>query len=128
VGVSPLLALCSVCKGTYPQQGRSTGKCPTCFRTYERERARAKPQRRARNSAAFKKLREVAKARDGHRCRRCGSTEQLEAHELVPLLEGGNPFDLDNLVTLCAVCHRKEPGTASPAVEVPRHPDEISVG
>lgn len=75
------------------------------MRTYERERARAKPQRLARNSARFKKLREVVKARDGHRCRRCGSTEQLEAHHIVPLEDGGDPYALDNLELLCHRCH-----------------------
>jgi 5-methylcytosine-specific restriction endonuclease McrA len=106
-----LLRLCNVCGRDYEQPGRSTGKCPACMRTYERERSRAKPQRLARNSARFKKLREVVKARDGHRCRRCGSSQRLEVHHVVPLEQDGAPFDVANLVTLCSGCHR---GVAEP--------------
>lgn len=47
--------------------------------------------------------------RDGYRCRRCGSTEDLEAHHIQdyanhPALR----FDLDNGITLCRKCHDME--------------------
>jgi hypothetical protein len=46
-------------------------------------------------------------ARDHHRCRMrgCGQTRFLEVHHLVPRKAGGKN-NLDNLVTLCASCHR----------------------
>jgi 5-methylcytosine-specific restriction protein A len=40
-------------------------------------------------------------------CSRCGSTENLQVHHIVP--PRGNEelfFDENNLVTVCAVCHR----------------------
>ena len=100
-----LLRLCSACGRGYPMAGRSHGKCPDCMRAYERERARARPQRLARNSARFKKLRELVKRRDGHACRECGSTADLEVHHVEPLHAGGAAYDPSNLITLCADCH-----------------------
>ena len=54
--------------------------------------------------------RERALARDGERCTvsrllggRCGGT--LHVHHIVPLADGGAPFDLDNLGTSCARHH-----------------------
>ena len=54
--------------------------------------------------------RERALARDGERCTvsrllggRCGGT--LHVHHIVPLAEGGAPYDLDNLGTSCAPHH-----------------------
>jgi 5-methylcytosine-specific restriction endonuclease McrA len=104
----PLLRTCSVCGRTYdPYAGgyHRAGKCQACTRDYERARSRAKPQRLARGSARFKKLREFVKARDGHRCQQCGSGLQLEVHHIVALASGGAPFDPANLVTLCRSCH-----------------------
>jgi 5-methylcytosine-specific restriction endonuclease McrA len=88
--------------------GRSTGKCPDCQRTYERERAQVKRQRLARNSTQGKRMREIVKRRDGYACRRCGRTHGLEVHHIQALAAGGAAFDPANLVTLCARCHRSE--------------------
>ena len=51
------------------------------------------------------KLKKLIHARDRNMCRDCGSTDQLEVHHVVAVKDGGTP-DPDNLVTLCAVCHR----------------------
>jgi 5-methylcytosine-specific restriction endonuclease McrA len=98
---------CNGCGRTYDPQGgyHRSGKCQVCTRTYERERARVKPSRLVRNSARFKKLREQIKARDHHRCRRCGSSHRLDVHHRVPLHRGGDPYDPANLETLCSDCH-----------------------
>jgi 5-methylcytosine-specific restriction endonuclease McrA len=45
-------------------------------------------------------------------CRLCGSSERIEAHHLEGLAEGGSAFSLDNVLTLCADCHRKESAKA----------------
>lgn len=47
-------------------------------------------------------------ARDGHRCRAdgCRHTCHLELHHIVPVACGGSTT-IDNLVTLCAGCHRR---------------------
>jgi len=36
-------------------------------------------------------------------CVKCGKTKGIEAHHIIPGLE-----ELDNLVTLCHACHKKE--------------------
>ncbi len=43
--------------------------------------------------------------RDGNACTECGATENLEAHHICAVKCGGTP-EMDNLQTLCAVCHR----------------------
>jgi 5-methylcytosine-specific restriction endonuclease McrA len=93
------------------------GPCPDCRRTMERDKSR---RRRAASKAAvafrdsrrWQQVREVAKRRDGQRCRRCGTSERLEVHHITPIEQDGSVFDLDNLVTLCQPCHRREEGAS----------------
>ena len=40
------------------------------------------------------------------RCGKCGSTENLEWHHMIPLSIGGESCD-ENMVCLCSECHRK---------------------
>ncbi len=65
-------------------------------------------------------LRREVLARDRHRCRvrGCGHTRFLEVHHLVPRSEGGGN-EPENLVTLCASCHRllHERGLAGGALD-----------
>lgn len=53
------------------------------------------------------RVRREVLARDGHRCQApgCGRTRFLEVHHTVPRLRGGTNHP-ENLVTLCAACHR----------------------
>jgi len=65
--------------------------------------------------------RDAARARDGYRCRQCGAPErqgrQHDVHHIVPLRSFADMGDgedaylranaLDNLITLCASCHRR---------------------
>ena len=44
--------------------------------------------------------------RDQKACRKCGGTQKLEVHHIVPLTEHGTNTD-DNLITLCVYCHRE---------------------
>jgi 5-methylcytosine-specific restriction endonuclease McrA len=53
-------------------------------------------QRRRRAAAVF--------ARDGRRCRLCGSTYQLTTHCIRPPVLGGR-ITYENLTTLCWRCH-----------------------
>ena len=39
-------------------------------------------------------------------CERCGAVAQ-EAHHVVPLREGGDPYDLNGLASLCKPCHSR---------------------
>lgn len=49
------------------------------------------------------KLDEMAYRRDGFKCVSCGRCDGIEAHHKIPEVER-----LDNLVTLCHACHKKE--------------------
>lgn len=37
-----------------------------------------------------------------------GAGGRLEVHHIVALAEGGQPYDLRNLATLCSSCHHQE--------------------
>ena len=47
--------------------------------------------------------------RDGWRCQKCGSLENLQVHHKIKRSQQGNDA-LANLLTLCAHCHLEEHG------------------
>jgi 5-methylcytosine-specific restriction endonuclease McrA len=47
--------------------------------------------------------------RDGWRCQKCGSPENLQIHHQIKRSQQGSDL-LSNLVTLCAYCHMAEHG------------------
>lgn len=49
------------------------------------------------------KLDNKANKRDGYKCVHCGKTTAIETHHVIPELE-----QLDNLITLCHGCHKKQ--------------------
>ncbi len=51
-------------------------------------------------------IRKMARRRDGDKCVRCESTKQLEVHHIIPYRKTQDN-SLENLVTLCHVCHEK---------------------
>jgi Holliday junction DNA helicase RuvB len=51
-------------------------------------------------------LRRKVLARDGHKCRLCGSRHRLHIHHIIPVSMGGLT-ELDNLITLCRSCHAR---------------------
>lgn len=70
------------------------------------------PERqRAYASAEWRAVVRIVRARDGQRCTKCGTRRagwrSLHLHHVKPW--AGNPdsrFDPENIVTLCASCHR----------------------
>ena len=58
------------------------------------------------NKSRWQTMRKQARIRDGNRCRTCGATAKLSVHHIVMARDGGRDT-LDNLVTLCASCHRR---------------------
>jgi len=47
--------------------------------------------------------------RDGNKCTKCGATEKLHAHHLIPWNENKElRFDLDNGICLCISCHMRK--------------------
>jgi HNH endonuclease len=69
------------------------------------------------NKAAWQTLRPAVRQRDGNRCGHCGTTGEwarLSVHHLVPARLGGTDTvparlggtdTMDNLITLCHICH-----------------------
>ena len=57
----------------------------------------------------YRRLTKRVLERDGWRCRRCGSLENLQVHHQIKRSQQGND-SLANLVTLCAHCHIAEHG------------------
>lgn len=51
----------------------------------------------------------AVKRRDGHKCRICGTTENLQVDHIIPVSKGGRTI-LPNLWTLCAYHHSQRPG------------------
>lgn len=54
---------------------------------------------------AYDELRKQVLERDGWRCQYCGSSENLQVHHLQSRGRLGDDT-LENLITLCACCHR----------------------
>jgi hypothetical protein len=50
------------------------------------------------------KLKAEVFARDGHACKHCGATENLQADHVVPRCRGGETV-IENLQTLCLTCN-----------------------
>ena len=61
---------------------------------------------RITQSQRWKNLRDEMVERDNGRCQECGFDENLHVHHIQPLSEGGDPYNPDNLKTLCKTCHR----------------------
>jgi 5-methylcytosine-specific restriction endonuclease McrA len=59
-------------------------------------------------SRAWKVTRAYARARDGE-CVECGTTTDLQVDHLDPVGDGGNPFEVERVVTLCRRCHNQFP-------------------
>lgn len=53
---------------------------------------------------SWRKVRNIAIARDGHTCQQCGCPGRLHVHHWEPY-ELTKNNELDNLITLCAECH-----------------------
>ncbi len=75
---------------------------------HQKQRERAKNAKRG--SAINTHLRNTIRARDGYRCRLCGSTVGIEVHHIRALADGGHPTDPSNLILLCRDCHRRQHG------------------
>ena len=74
---------------------------------------------------AWQNARAEARKRDGERCQRCGSNEDLEVHHIVPLAKGGAEFDLSNLTTLCHDCHVAVGERSSIVGQTSSHPSPV---
>ncbi len=56
----------------------------------------------------WKRVRFLAKKRDGFKCAECGAAGQLEVHHEKPVRYAPDlAFELSNLKTLCKACHAR---------------------
>jgi 5-methylcytosine-specific restriction endonuclease McrA len=79
-------------------------------------------QRESRRSNSLSaNIRNAVLDRDGHECLRCGSTEKLQIHHIIPYSRGGKD-EMQNLATLCYECHKDATLTRSASGEVPAYP------
>ena len=69
-----------------------------------------KRDRKRAEAAVYRKVSADVRRRDGGRCRNCGAVG-TETHHLIARSLGGGD-EVDNLVTLCAECHRFVTGHA----------------
>jgi 5-methylcytosine-specific restriction endonuclease McrA len=54
----------------------------------------------------WKLQRKVVLKRDGYRCVKCGATKGLQVHH-IKKWEGESDNFLENLITICSICHHK---------------------
>ncbi len=92
-------------------------KDPEKYRGKAREWRLSNPERfrqtrnRCRDEERFGGNREKTLERDGYKCVRCGATNDLHVHHKDRTGHDSEPNnDLDNLITLCVVCHGLEHG------------------
>lgn len=62
------------------------------------------------NSDYWQNVREQVLERDNHTCQGCGVTTNLHVHHMTYNNHGSEHEHLDDLITLCEVCHRKVHG------------------
>ena len=66
------------------------------------------------------RLRDEVYKRDNYTCQHCGKVNcRFEAHHKIPAKMGGGD-ELDNLITLCSICHKKEENNARKRIALVR--------
>lgn len=58
----------------------------------------------------WKSTRAKVVERDDGKCVVCLSTEELTVDHITPLSNGGKKYDMENLQTLCKICHSDKDG------------------
>ena len=67
------------------------------------------------SSTRWKKVRELAKIRDGYRCIVCGATGRLDVDHIEPWQRRPDlAFELSNLRTLCRLHHNRKRSRRQP--------------
>ena len=66
-----------------------------------------------RKTRTYKKQRLVVLNRDGWSCYYCGLDATTVDH-LIPIIKGGNPLSLDNLVSCCKSCNSSKGSRNAP--------------
>jgi 5-methylcytosine-specific restriction endonuclease McrA len=58
------------------------------------------------DAASYKTLCQIVLKRDGWRCQNCGNPADLQVHHICSRSSLGSDVE-ENLITLCATCHRQ---------------------
>ena len=91
-------------------------------READNERLKRWRQQRGGSERNWDRLRGEVFTRDGRKCVRCGSAEDLHCDHILELSDGGTN-DPDNLMTLCRSCHSRKTAKAHPKPD--EMPDEM---
>lgn len=87
-----------------------------CGRCYNYIKKYADPPKKkkvlTREYSYFTYIRPKALERDEYKCVQCGSTTEIHVHHIIERKNGGSD-ELDNLQTLCRLCHSKKHPTVS---------------
>ena len=103
-------SLCDGCRvkrnARRPSRRPDDGRTPA---TVERRRQ----SHRLYGTAAWRRVREAVKARDGE-CMACGALDDLTVDHIIPAtVDPSLALELDNLRTLCRRCHGRKDGARS---------------
>lgn len=81
---------------------RCKAECPI----FAKQRYRKGQKGKEKSEEAHPAVRKMCFERDGWICQKCGATEPLHAHHILPRAESAiSVQDLDNLITICSSCH-----------------------
>lgn len=97
------------------------GKCHT-KETIAKISTTRKAKAKGRGTSRTREWRQEVLKNAGFACEKCGATENLHAHHIIPWKENESlRFDLSNGMTLCGSCHAQEEGYQnghSPSLEI----------
>lgn len=100
--------ICNGCGRIFRGTGPRCSSCDVPRVRNRKVRDRDSLERKVYHSKEWKLVRALALLRDDHECVRCGSEKDLVIHHHEEVGSGVDPYDLDNLETLCRRCHGKE--------------------
>ena len=93
------MIICDYCEKVIERRVFCSGKCRMAM---GRKEGRIKPKQ-----PIPKTIRIEIFAKDGGKCKKCGTTEKLSVDHIIPESKGGT-LDILNLQTLCMPCNRKK--------------------
>ena len=107
-----------------PNPATARGRCDEHRKLLERERSR---RRRAATAGVYKRKRwEIVRRFVLNRdpiCKVCDKRLSTEVDHIVPLAEGGNPYDPAGLQGICSPCHRAKTRAENARRPLPRSGD-----
>lgn len=91
-------------------------KCPRCSKEYNKSynvfQRDNEVHENVYNSTRWRELREMALKRDKGLCVTCLKNNRIEravlVDHIVEISDSGEPFDINNLQSLCSSCHNKK--------------------